>query len=47
MIGYLTIGPMLFGDFFRGAIVVFNDQHPAMEELGHEWHGALGMALHA
>ena len=47
VIGYLTIGPMLFGNFFRGAIVVFNGQHPAMEELGHDWHDPFEMALHA
>ena len=47
VIGFLTIGPMLFGDFFRDAIVVFNEQHPAMEELGRDWHDAFGMALHS
>ena len=47
VIGYLTVGPMLFGNFFRGAIVVFNGQHPAMEELGHDWHDPFTMALHS
>ncbi len=47
VIGYLTIGPMLFGDFFKGAIVVNADHHPAMEELAKEFHGAAAMALHA
>ena len=33
MIGYLTIQPMLFGDFFKDAIVVDAARHPAMAEL--------------
>jgi NADH-quinone oxidoreductase subunit L len=46
IIGYLTIGPMLFGNFFKGVIVV-GENHPAMEELAQEFHGAAAMALHA
>jgi NADH-quinone oxidoreductase subunit L len=49
IIGALTIGPMLHGDFFKGVIFV-SDNHPAMEELGHEFHhlgGAIMMGLHA
>jgi NADH-quinone oxidoreductase subunit L len=46
IIGYLTIGPMLFGDFFKGVIVV-GENHKAMEILGEEFHGAMGMAMHA
>ncbi|MBH2071226.1 MAG: NADH-quinone oxidoreductase subunit L, partial [Burkholderiales bacterium] len=45
LIGYLTIGPMLHGDFFRGVIFV-GENHPAMEELSHEFHGAMAMAIH-
>nr|WP_314623668.1 NADH-quinone oxidoreductase subunit L [uncultured Noviherbaspirillum sp.] len=45
IIGYLTIGPMLHGDFFKGVIFV-GENHKAMEELGHEFHGAMAMALH-
>ena len=33
VIGYLTIQPMLFGDFFKDAIVVDAARHPAMTEL--------------
>jgi NADH-quinone oxidoreductase subunit L len=44
--GYL-IGPMLFGDFFKDSIAVAVERHPAMEELAHEFHGALAMAAHA
>ena len=38
---------MLFGDFFKDAIVVLGEKHPAMEELAHEFHGAAAMAIHA
>ena len=47
VIGYLTIGPMLFGDFFKDAIFVNAEHHPAMEELAQSFHGAGAMALHA
>jgi NADH-quinone oxidoreductase subunit L len=47
VIGFLTIGPMLYGEFFKGAIVVDAEAHPAMEELAREFHGAGAMALHA
>ena len=46
VIGYLTIQPMLFGDFFKDSIIVNAALHPAMEELAHEFHGAAAMALH-
>jgi NADH-quinone oxidoreductase subunit L len=46
VIGYMVIQPMLYGDYFQGAIFV-SAHHPAMEELMHEFHGAFGMALHA
>jgi len=47
VIGYFTIDTMLFGDFFKDAIFVNEDQHEAMHELGHAYHGAIAMALHA
>jgi NADH-quinone oxidoreductase subunit L len=47
VIGFFTIGPMLFGDFFRDSIAVDAARHPAMEELAHEFHGPLAMAVHA
>ncbi|RZI86344.1 MAG: NADH-quinone oxidoreductase subunit L [Rubrivivax sp.] len=46
LIGYLTIKPMLFGDFLKSAIVVNHELHPAMEELAHEFHDATAMAVH-
>ncbi len=47
LIGFFTIEPMLYGDVFKDAIFVNADLHPAMRELGEEFHGAWAMALHA
>ena len=47
VIGYFTIDAMLFGDFFKDAIFVNEDKHEAMHELGHAYHGAIAMAMHA
>jgi NADH-quinone oxidoreductase subunit L len=47
VIGYLTVMPMLFGDFFKDAISINMELHPAMEELAHEIHGPLELALHS
>ncbi len=46
VIGYITIGPMLFGDFFKDAIFVDTAKHPAMAALAEEFHGPIAMALH-
>jgi NADH-quinone oxidoreductase subunit L len=46
VIGYLTIGPMLHGTFFKDAIFVNLERHPAMEELSKGFHGAMAMAIH-
>ncbi|GAC1389835.1 MAG: NADH-quinone oxidoreductase subunit L [Variovorax sp.] len=46
VVGFLTIGPMLFGDFFKDAIFVNLERHPAMEELAKGFHGPAAMALH-
>ncbi|MHB1216132.1 MAG: NADH-quinone oxidoreductase subunit L [Thiobacillus sp.] len=45
-IGYMTIEPVLFGDFFGNAIYVA-DRHPVMIELNQHFHGATAMGLHA
>jgi NADH:ubiquinone oxidoreductase subunit 5 (subunit L)/multisubunit Na+/H+ antiporter MnhA subunit len=45
IIGAMTIGPMLFGDFFKGAIVVL-ENHDVLAEVGKEYHGPVAMALH-
>ncbi|MBS1174361.1 MAG: nuoL [Burkholderiaceae bacterium] len=50
IIGFMTIEPMLFGEFFKGVIAIDVERHPAMEELAKvfEQHGgAMGMAMHA
>jgi NADH-quinone oxidoreductase subunit L len=46
VIGFLTIGSLVHGDFFKDAIVVDAARHPAMSALGELWHGAAAMALH-
>jgi len=47
VIGAMTIGPMLFGDFFKDSIAVLGERHPAMAELKGEYHGPIAMAAHA
>ena len=47
LIGFFTIEPMLFGDFFKDAITVNHEIHHAMSDLGEEFHGAWVMAEHA
>ncbi|WP_143889100.1 NADH-quinone oxidoreductase subunit L [Tepidimonas alkaliphilus] len=47
VIGYLTIQPMLFGEFLAASIEVHADQHPAMAKFAEIFHGPLAMALHA
>jgi NADH-quinone oxidoreductase subunit L len=46
VIGFMTIQPMLFGDFFKDSISVNLERHPAMEELAKLFHGPAEMALH-
>jgi len=46
VIGFMTIQPMLFGEFFKDSIFVNTAAHPAMEELAENFHGAVAMALH-
>ena len=45
IIGFLTIGPMLFGDFFKGVIFV-GDNHVGLKELAANWHGPVAMVTH-
>jgi NADH-quinone oxidoreductase subunit L len=47
LIGYVTIEPMLYGEFFKDSITVNAALHPVMEEMLHGFHGAWGMAVHA
>ena len=46
VIGFMTIQPLLFGDFFKGVITVNLEKHPAMEEMAKLFHGPVQMALH-
>jgi len=46
VIGFLTLQPMLFGDFLKDAITVDAARHPAMAELARIIHGPVAMALH-
>jgi NADH-quinone oxidoreductase subunit L len=47
LIGLLTIEPMLLGGFLKDAIHINGELHPAMETFREEFHGWVGMALHA
>ncbi len=47
VIGGMAIQGMLFGDFFKDAIFVNTEAHPAMEELAKDFHGAVAMGVHA
>jgi NADH-quinone oxidoreductase subunit L len=47
VIGFVTIEPMLFGEFFKGAIFVDGEKHRAMEGLRELFHGPVAMATHA
>ena len=46
VIGFITIQPMLFGDFMKDAIHIDAAKHPAMAALAADFHGAAAMALH-
>ncbi|MBI2306423.1 MAG: NADH-quinone oxidoreductase subunit L [Rhodocyclales bacterium] len=47
IVGFIGIGPMLFGDYFKGVIAVNAEAHPAMATLAEHFHGATAMAVHA
>jgi NADH-quinone oxidoreductase subunit L len=46
VIGFITIQPMLFGDFFKDAIFVNDEIHKAMKILHEDFHGPAQLALH-
>jgi NADH-quinone oxidoreductase subunit L len=46
VIGFMTVQPMLFGEFLKDAITVDAAKHPAMANLAEQFHGATAMALH-
>jgi NADH-quinone oxidoreductase subunit L len=45
IIGAITVGPVLFGDFFGNAIKVL-EEHNVIGELAREFHGPVAMAAH-
>jgi NADH-quinone oxidoreductase subunit L len=45
LIGFFTIQPMLYGDWFKGAVTVL-EQHDVLGEMGHKFQGAASMGLH-
>lgn len=47
VIGFLAIGPMLAGDFFKNVIFINLEKHSAMEEVSHHAGDAVAMGLHA
>ena len=46
VIGAIAVGPMLFGDFFKGVIANSPDR-PVMEHLAEDFHGWVAYGLHA
>lgn len=46
VIGWFTIGPVLFGDFF-GASIAVAERHDVLAELGRNFHGSWEFILHA
>lgn len=46
VIGFITIQPMLYGEFFKDSIFVDAARHPAMAEMAKAFHGPVQMALH-
>lgn len=47
ILGFVAIGPMVFGDYFKGVIFVDSQAHPAMAHLAEHFHGAAAMGVHA
>jgi NADH-quinone oxidoreductase subunit L len=47
IIGAIAVGPMLFGGYFDGVILVDAAKHPAMAELAKLFHGWLALGTHA
>ena len=46
IIGYMTVGPVLFGGWLEDSIFVL-DKNNVMAEVGEHFHGATAMAMHA
>jgi NADH-quinone oxidoreductase subunit L len=46
VIGWITIGPVLFGDFFGASIVVV-ERHDVLTEIGRNFHGSWNFIVYA
>ena len=46
VIGWFTVGPVLFGNYFGDAIYV-SHAHDVLAHMGEVWHGSLGLLTHA
>jgi NADH-quinone oxidoreductase subunit L len=46
VIGWYTVGPVLFGGFFGDAIVV-DPSRDVLAHMGEHWHGPMGLLTHA
>jgi len=46
VIGWFTVGPVLFGDYFGDAIFV-SESKDVIGHMAHAWHGSLGLLQHA
>jgi len=46
VIGWFTVGPVLFGNYFGDAIVV-QHANDVLAEMGSHWHGSLALLLHS
>jgi NADH-quinone oxidoreductase subunit L len=45
VIGWFTIGPVLFGDYFAGALLV-DETHDVLAHIGEEFRGPVSFAMH-
>jgi len=46
IIGWFTVGPVLFGDYFGDAIFV-SEAKDVIGHMAHAWHGSLGLLTHS
>jgi NADH-quinone oxidoreductase subunit L len=46
LIGFVTVDTLLFKDYFKNALFVNTQAHPAMKVLAEDFHGPVAMALH-
>ena len=47
LIGYVTIEPLVYGDFFKDVIFINAAAHPTIETMREAFHGPLGMVAHS